>query len=338
MSEERDNLPAGSPVEETEASTAEVDAAVARATDGAASTESGAALSEPADSAAETTALPAQAETVAPDAETAAEAELAHRREAALVDTQLDLERPATTERPVIAPTPDELPSAAAPSEAADLSDLGPERDGEIRISADHPMASLYVQTPMPPEIKGNRGAGALIALVATIGFALVYAGVLALWIAPSFPPSTYFSEGLVPLLTSWAFIAATAAFFVGLLIVVLVVGRAGWWAYVLGGFFVALLVWAATIVGLRLVLDSSLTVQGPLWQQPVGDPGWNPVELVRSLGFSVPALAAALVAREATVWFGAWIGARGRRVTSRNRVAIDEYEAALEESRTTKP
>lgn len=336
MSEERETLPAGSPVEETEPSTAEVEAAVARAKEGGAPAASDAV---PADGeagvSAETRVV--SAETTALETEAAAEAELEHRREASLVDTQLDLER--AEPRPVIAPAIDELPSAAAAkNEASDLSDLGPERDGEIRISADHPMAALYVQTPMPPEIRGNRGAGTLIALVATVGFALVYAGVLALWIAPSFPPSTYFSEGLVPLLTSWAFIAATAAFFVGLLIVVLVVGRAGWWAYVLGGFFVAVLVWAATIVGLRLVLDSSLTVQGPLWQQPVGDPGWNPVELVRSLGFSVPALAAALVAREATVWFGAWIGSRGRRVTARNRAAIEEYEAALEESRTAKP
>lgn len=333
MSEERENLPAGSPVEETETSPAEVDAAVARANEGGA-----AAASDAAPIAAGTgTDAEAGESSAALVADPAAEAEAEHRREASLVDTQLDLERPEP--RPVIAPSVDELPSAAASkTEVSDLSDLGPEQDGEIRISADHPMAALYVQTPMPPEIRGNRGAGVLIALVATVGFALVYAGVLALWIAPSFPPSTYFSEGLVPLLTSWAFIAATAAFFIGLVIVVLVVGRAGWWAYVLGGFFVALLVWAATVVGLRLVLDSSFTVQGPLWQQPVGDPGWNPVELVRSLGFSVPALAAALVAREATVWFGAWIGSRGRRVTARNRAAIEEYEAALEESRTAKP
>lgn len=333
MSEERENLPAGSPVEETETSPAEVDAAVARANEGGAAAVSDAAPIEVGTG----TDAEAGESSAALVADPAAEAEAEHRREASLVDTQLDLERPEP--RPVIAPSVDELPSAAASkTEASDLSDLGPEQDGEIRISADHPMAALYVQTPMPPEIRGNRGAGVLIALVATVGFALVYAGVLALWIAPSFPPSTYFSEGLVPLLTSWAFIAATAAFFIGLVIVVLVVGRAGWWAYVLGGFFVALLVWAATVVGLRLVLDSSFTVQGPLWQQPVGDPGWNPVELVRSLGFSVPALAAALVAREATVWFGAWIGSRGRRVTARNRAAIEEYEAALEESRTAKP
>lgn len=335
MSEERENLPAGSPVEETETSPAEVDAAVARANEGGAAAVSDAAPIE-VGTGTDAEAGESSAALVA-DPAVEAEAEAEHRREASLVDTQLDLERPET--RPVIAPSVDELPSAAASkTEASDLSDLGPEQDGEIRISADHPMAALYVQTPMPPEIRGNRGAGVLIALVATVGFALVYAGVLALWIAPSFPPSTYFSEGLVPLLTSWAFIAATAAFFIGLVIVVLVVGRAGWWAYVLGGFFVALLVWSATVVGLRLVLDSSFTVQGPLWQQPVGDPGWNPVELVRSLGFSVPALAAALVAREATVWFGAWIGSRGRRVTARNRAAIEEYEAALEESRTAKP
>ncbi len=47
---------------------------------------------------------------------------------------------------------------------------------------------------------------------------------------------------------------------------------------------------------------------------------------------FMPPVVAAVLVAREVTVWFGAWIGTRGRRITRANADAIAEYEAALAE------
>lgn len=316
----------GAPVEEAEASRTEVLEAVERATAEGSGAETAAADAEPADPAA-TTALPDAAD----------EAELARRTAVSELDTQLDLEAPdraalgaagatAATER--IAPA-DELPTAAALPE-----DKTPARDGEIRISSDHPMAALYLQSPVPPELKGNRAAGVLIALLATIGFAAVYAGVLALWLAPTYPPSTFLAEGLLPWLTSWPVIAAAAAFFVGLVLLVLVVGRAGWWAYVLGGFLVAAFVWAATAAGLAYFGSPSETPQEMIGGALGGLANWQGI--VDRFGMTVPALGAALVAREATVWFGAWIGSRGRRVKRRNAEALAEYETALAESQAT--
>ena len=313
----------GAPVEETEASRTEVLEAVERSRGGAVETGAG-----ETDAVPETTEEPAAEEAplvvdapqgTVPDPENA---ELARRQAISEVDTQLNLDVPeadGSGADPVRVPALDELPSAAAVGEA-------PVRDGEIRISSDHPMAALYMQTPMPPEIKGNRGAGVLIALLGTLGFALVYAGVISLWLAPELSPSQ-FVDGLLGYVLSWGFVAAVAAFLLGLVVLVLIVGRAGWWAYVLGGFLVGALVWAAATAGYAASADGVRA----LFERA-------PIALADSFGLAVPAIAAGLVAREATVWFGAWTGARGRRMKRRNAEAVAEYEAALAEVQAKRP
>lgn len=355
MSTERDTQTAGAPVDETEATQTEVQAAVERATEstpgaGAQATDTPVAGeptahdTAPADQA-DTVSRPAIApivetpsaapgpsaseifassagqagpaaapSNVAPQADEARSDQPAAPQAAALADR---LEADAAAAAAV-------TPAAAAPAAAPGL---GPVRDGEIRISADHPMAALYMQTPMPPEIKGNRGAGILIALLATVGFAVVFAGIIALMLAPTFPPSTFLTEGLLPAVLSWSYLGAVAAFFVGLALLVLIAGRAGWWAYVIGGFFVGLLVFAVAFLG--LVLDS-----GEAIREAVGD-------LLRAelgMGMLIVAVIAGIVAREVTVWFGAWIGSRGRKVTRKNAAAVAEYEVALAEVQAKTP
>lgn len=286
----------------------------------AAAEAAGAVAVEAAGEAATAEAAATQAQ-VAADA---AAAEYARQEQLASLDTQLDLERPQV-ETPLI--TPAELPTAAAaPAET-------PVRDGEIRISADHPMAALYMQTPMPPDLKGNRGAGILITLLATLGFAVLYAGLIAIMLAPSFPPSTFLSEGLLPWVTSWGFIAGVSAFFVGLSVLVLIFGRAGWWAYVLFSLFVGIAVWTASTAVFALTGDPASTVAeyAKAVGQPVGE--WRTtLAISKSIAFGLPTLGAAVLAREVAVWFGAWIGARGRKVTGNNAALLAEYEVALGE------
>lgn len=341
MTENRDTQPAGSPVEENEASETDVLAAVERARD-AGGVELGDSNSpddtsagtrhdgsEPADAAA-TTVLPHYATGSAPTdaSETASNN-----------DSPVDAVSGSSSDIGVS----DRLPNIVAEAHSANAETRIVEevtvveavetvepiqsepRDGEVRISADHPMAALYMQTPMPPELRGNRLAGLLITLLGTVGFAVVYAGVISLRIAQNFPPSTFFTDGLMPFLVSWGFIAACASFFVGVLLLVLIFGRAGWWAYVLGGFFVAVLVWAATTVGYALspeVLGLTRT-------------SWELTSLVSDFGLTVPALGAALVAREATIWFGAWIGFRGRRISAKNAQLLADYDVAVAEARS---
>ena len=319
----------GAPVEETEASRTEVLRAVQRSRTSAGEDVT---VEQTVSSRSESEVLGSgDADASAPADD---DAERVRREQASLVDTQLDMDPPndrssapatPTREETAALPALDDLPTAADEPQTR-------ERDGEIRISSDHPMAGLYVHTPMPPDIKGNRGAGVLIAIVATVGFAAVLAGVLALWLAPMFPPSTFLMDGLVPWLTSWPIIAGAVAFFVGLVLLVLIVGRAGWWAYVLGGFFVAGLVWIAVTLGLAYFgtpFESPREMVG-------GSRGWSGDlhTLVTRFGLTVPALGAALVAREVTVWFGAWIGGRGRRMKLRNARELADYEASLAESK----
>lgn len=335
MSEDRETPPAraaevpeasgtpGAPVEETQASETEVLRAVERARD----TADGASDVEGTDDESAAAPTPVRAES-----DTSDEAERARRQAISEVDTQLDMApAPTTVVADAAAPDYDELPSAASPLGAAAPAALPPVRDGEIRISADHPMAALYMQTPMPPEIRGNRGAGVLISLLATVVFAAVYLGMIALWIAPDFPPSQFLNEGLLPWLTSWLFIVPTVAFFVGLSLVVLVVGRAGWWAYVLGGFLVAALVGVAAMVTISLAGTPYATPQEMAPGFTFGLPAVP--EMVNRFGLTVPVIGAALIAREAVIWFGAWIGARGRRMKLRNAEALAEYETALVEA-----
>lgn len=352
MNEDRES--AGSPVEETEATPSEVLAAVERAkedrgepggetdvgeNDGAAeipeATSARSAASPEATSAASPITPSGEAPPPTQEDVPAEQFREAPRGSTVGLDTEPYIERPVIAEQ-------QEMPSAAASrergaehidvrpvdSETALPKEEPPVHDGEIRIDADHPMAALYMQTPMPPELKGNRGAGVLIGLLATVAFALVFAGAISLMLAPSTSPSA-FVGALLERTLAWGFIAASVAFFVGLAVLVLIVGRAGWWAYVLGGFFVGLFVWAAGTAG--AMLEARYLGEVVLGSESVGD-------LLRTFGLSFDALAAGIIAREVTVWFGAWIGSRGRRVTARNAEELAQYEIALAEARAKQP
>jgi len=191
-------------------------------------------------------------------------------------------------------------------------------------------MAALYMQTPMPPDMRGNRGAGVLISVLATLVFALLFGAVLLFWAGgPAQPVPVLMQTGL------WPLAAAAAAFFVGMALLVLIVGRAGWWAYVLGGFFVGVLVWLATIAGVTysVILISGTTGLTQIVTGGAPGAGVTVLGLIAFYGLQIPAIAAGVIAREVTVWFGAWIGARGRRMSRSNAEALAEYEASLAEA-----
>lgn len=315
---------AGAPVEESEATTTEVLAAVDRA--GVLSSEAAPQSVAAEQNAAADTAVPAP-QTPAPAAGVLAE-----------VAGATPVTAPAEERAPIV--LPDEMPSAgpsSPPAPPETPAAYARPDDDKILVSADHPIAALYMQTPMPPDLRGNRGAGVMIALLSTLVFAVLYAGALALWVAPTTPPSAFVSTMLQ--FGLWPVVAASAAFFIGLALLVLIVGRAGWWAYVLGGFLVGVLVWAAAIVGVAYTasrLDETVRLAELLGGEFAA--GFAPLDLLRYFGLTVPTIAAGLIAREVIVWFGAWIGARGRRITRSNSEAIAEYEAALAEAQTTQP
>lgn len=303
MSEQRDSEQAGAPVAETEVSATEVQAAVERAHDGVIAAPAAGNGADPA--AAETSVL---ATNQRPPIAVADELPSAGPTPAAAGAATVPFGAAPVAEAPAAAPAMPAPGAGGAPAV------------GDIRISADHPMAAFYTQSPLPPEPRGNRLAGVLISLLATVGFAIVYSAVLALLLAPELPPSRYMN-GLIDVLLAWSTIFAVIAFAIGMVVVVLIVGRAGWWAYVLGGFLVAVFVWAATVLG--HIIDLA------------GFTGITEVNLAVAFDIALfpAAIAALLVAREVTVWFGAWIGTRGRRIARANAEALAEYERSLTET-----
>ncbi|MBM7024355.1 hypothetical protein [Clavibacter zhangzhiyongii] len=176
----------------------------------------------------------------------------------------------------------------------------------------------IYVQAPVPPVKRGNRGIGVLIAVVAAILFALLYSLGTALLASVRNPDA--FGEVFGRYLLSPVFYVPTIAFLVLFVLLALLVNRGKWWAFVLGGLPVAILVYAA-YVGTRLlqggVMDLAPSEQALLLQRTVTFPD---------------GILAGFLARELVTWLGAGISARGRRVKARNVEARAEYDRKLAE------
>jgi hypothetical protein len=174
----------------------------------------------------------------------------------------------------------------------------------------------VYVAAPTPPADKGNRLMGILIGVVAAVVFAVVFAAVLlGLFVlrTPRVGVSTW--EHYLPTAGFWV---PVVIFFLAFALLVAIVNRGGWWAYVLGSFFVGVIVYFAYIGGALLTvqawtlsLDQAEQFIGTLWANPL-------------------TIASAIVAREVALWFGAWVAARGRRVRERNLEAQREYDRQL--------
>ncbi|OUE23426.1 hypothetical protein [Clavibacter michiganensis] len=176
----------------------------------------------------------------------------------------------------------------------------------------------IYVQAPVPPEKRGNRGFGVLIAVVAAILFALLYSLGTALLASVRNPDA--FGDVFGRYLLSPVFYVPTIAFLVLFVLLALLVNRGKWWAFVLGGLPVAILVYAA-YVGTRLlqggVMDLAPSEQALLLQRTVTFPD---------------GILAGFLARELVTWLGAGISARGRRVKAKNVEARAEYDRKLQE------
>lgn len=295
MADERDNeLPTGAPLEEENSTTQDLRAALSRA----------------------------RIDDLGPDSQASAET----------LPSAADPEFVATP--PTVEPTSEDAFAAAllageaqsAPP-AAPLNTPADAPAAMIQVPADHPMAQFYANTPEPPTFKNNRLGGVLISLLAGVAFAALLAGIIALLIAPMLSPSQ-FSVAIVEYLLSLAFLVPVGVFTASMIVLVLIVNRAGWSAYVLGGFIVGVAVWFAAVGGWVLSPDLSEMSR----QEGLGN-------LTTIMLLPLPILAG-VAAREVAVWFGAWIGARGRKIRARNAEALEAYEASLAElqSETSAP
>jgi hypothetical protein len=178
------------------------------------------------------------------------------------------------------------------------------------------------VQAPTKPRDRSNRGGGILIALLATAVFALLYS-------VAAFAIIGRTSTTLAATTTGFSIFAALPVFYIPIIFfflaftgLIALVNRGGWWAYVLFGFLVAVIVYFSYIGGALL----GLVFDGTIDSVRAADLS----RFVASLWLNPGAIAAGLIAREVPIWFGAWIARRGRRVSARNLEARTEYERLL--------
>jgi len=178
------------------------------------------------------------------------------------------------------------------------------------------PAQQLYIAPPVPPKKRGNRGIGVLLSFVGGVLFAALYGVVSALIL--DIREGDLFGPDFVSFLSSAFFWVPVATFLVGLILLVLVLNRAGWWAHVFGSLILAIAVYFG-MIGLLLLIGNVFH----------GSP--TPVTFA-TLAVNPWVIAAAVVAREVSIWTGLGIAARGRRVKARNveaRAAFDREQEA---------
>ncbi|MEO8263568.1 MAG: hypothetical protein ABI566_13455 [Pseudolysinimonas sp.] len=171
----------------------------------------------------------------------------------------------------------------------------------------------VYVQAPVPPRLKGNRGAGSALAVLGAILFAALYgvAVIVAFVLRGDDTPLNTFAQ----FIQNAAFWVPVLVFLVAFVLLVLIVNRAGWAAHVFGSLLVALVVYFGSIGLLLLVANIAGAASG-------GSAG-----SFASLALNPFIIIASLVAREVSIWIGLAISARGRRVKARNVELVDEWE-----------
>jgi hypothetical protein len=178
----------------------------------------------------------------------------------------------------------------------------------------------VYVAAPEPPTPRGNRGAAGLIGLVAAVAFAVLYLGAWALvdLARGTFAVSALGNRVLDQLATAdlWT---PTVVFFLGFWLLGVFINRARWGYWVVFGILVGVAAYIGHIAG-----------------QLAHAQAWNLTyaaseKLVTAELFAPLSIAAFIIGRELTIWFGAWVAARGRKVTALNLAAQEEYERSLE-------
>lgn len=179
----------------------------------------------------------------------------------------------------------------------------------------------VYVSAPTPPRKKGARGVGAAVVLLSTGIFAVLYAAITAV-LALTLRAEGI--NGIADYLATPPFWLPVVVFFLAHLLLVIIVNRAGWWAHVLGGFLVAVVVWlgfiGAAFIASGTIGGTAADQQAVFLQQ-----------LVNPLG-----VAAAVLAREIPIWVGGIVARRGRTVTTRNAEARERYESEMAEHRAS--
>ncbi|UJP10253.1 ABC transporter [Microbacterium sp. KUDC0406] len=178
----------------------------------------------------------------------------------------------------------------------------------------------IFVQAPEPPRPLGNRGTAGAIGLLATLCFAILLLGVtLAIGAAGGEVSGENIGDKALAPLTTWAFWTPVVVFFIAFWLLGAIIDRGRWGHWVIWGLLVGVAAWAGHLLGQLF--------QAPFWLISAQDG----VDLVQEQLFAPLAIAAFIIGRELTIWFGAWVARAGARKTQLNIEAQREYERTLE-------
>lgn len=178
----------------------------------------------------------------------------------------------------------------------------------------------IFVQAPEAPRPRGNRGAAGAIGLLAAVVFAVLYlAATLGLGLLTGgFGVSDLGREALAALATAGLWVP-TVAFFLGFWFLGALINRGRWGHWVVWGLVVGVIAWLGHLLGVLFA--------APFWRITSSES----LDLLQNNVLAPLAIVAFVLGRELTIWFGAWVAARGRRVTEINAEAQREYERTLE-------
>lgn len=178
----------------------------------------------------------------------------------------------------------------------------------------------IFVQAPEAPRPRGNRGAAGAIGLLAALAFAVLY---FAAWMGFGALAGDVTGENVattaLEALGTWSLWIPVIVFFLAFWLLGAIINRGRWGAWVVFGLLVGIAAYGGHILGALF--------QAPFWMLTAREGA----ELVEAELLAPLAIAAFVIGRELTIWFGAWVAARGKRVTELNVEAQREYERTLE-------
>jgi hypothetical protein len=178
----------------------------------------------------------------------------------------------------------------------------------------------IFVQAPESPRPRGNRGAAGAIGLLAALSFGVLY---LALWLGIGLIDGSVTVETLgtsaLAALATWSLWVTVVVFFIAFWLLGAIINRGRWGAWVIFGLLVGVAAYLGHLLGALM--------QAPFWMLTAREGA----ALVESQLLTPLAIGAFIIGRELTIWFGAWVAARGARVTELNVEAQREYERTLE-------
>lgn len=209
---------------------------------------------------------------------------------------------------------------AAAPTEAYEATVVAPVVTASEPGVGPYGAQPIFVQAPEAPRPRGNRAAAGAIGLLAALSFGVLY---LAVWVGLGLIDGSVtvgsIGTALVAALGTWALWVPVVVFFVAFWLLGAIINRGRWAAWVIFGLIVGVAAYGGHLLGQLF--------QAPFWNLTAAEGA----ELVEGQLLAPLAIAAFIIGRELTIWFGSWVAARGKRMTELNVEARREYERTLE-------